>query len=117
MCYNAYTNSPNGKEHKMYHRQTTTAAELSAARRRASLSRKNRRGGRPKGFCKVAARPPSTIGIDPLDAAVLRNYASMRGFTLRQTLHLFAGLLVLGTENPIPARANLAPEGWEFKGV
>ena len=102
----------------MYNRRkTANAAELSEARRRASLSRKHRRGGRPKGWGKAAVRPPSTIGIDPLDAAVIRSYAKTRGFSLRQTMHLFAASLVLGTGKPIPARANLAPEGWKFKGA
>ena len=101
----------------MYHRKTKTAGELSEARRRASLSRKNRRGGRPKGRGEASACISSTVGIDPRDAAVFRNYAAMRGVTLKQTLHLFAALLVLGTENPIPARAKLAPDGWSFKGV
>lgn len=98
----------------MYRRRTQTDAELSEARRRASLSRKNMRGGRPKGWSKVAARPPSTIGIDPLDAAVLRNYAALRGFTLRRVLHTLSAALVFGAE--IPKRENLAPEGWQYTG-
>ena len=98
----------------MHERKTANAAELSEARRRASLSRKNRRGGRPKGWSKGAARPPSTIGVDPLDAAVLRNYATLRGFTLRRVLHILSAALVFGAE--IPKRESLAPEGWHYTG-
>ena len=96
----------------MYHRKTTSEAELSEARRRASLSRKHKRGGRPKGWTKGVSRPPSTIGIDPLDAAVLRNYAALRGFTLRRVIHVLSAALVLGAD--IPARESLAPDGWQY---
>ena len=98
----------------MYHRKTANAAELSEARRRASMSRKHRRGGRPKGWAKVAARPPSTIGMDPLDAAVLRNYSAMRGITLRRVMHMLSAALVLGAT--IPKREVLAPEDWMYTG-
>ena len=95
-------------------RMTANAAELSEVRRRASLSRRNRRGGRPKGWSRDATRPPSTIGIDPLDAAVLRNYAALRGVTLRRVMHTLAAALVYGAD--IPARESLAPQGWQYAG-
>lgn len=96
----------------MNKRTTVNAAELSEARRRASLSRRNRRGGRPKGWRKDAIRPPSTIGVDPLDAEILRRYAALRGVTLRRVLHTLAAALVFGAD--IPARAELAPQGWQY---
>lgn len=99
----------------MHNRKTANAAELSEARRRASMSRKHRRGGRPKGWVKTSSRPPSTIGIDPLDAAILRNYAALRGFTLRRVLHMLSAALVLGAE--VPKHESLAPDGWTYRGA
>ena len=93
-------------------RTTANATELSEARRRASLSRRSRRGGRPKGWHKDASRPPSTIGVDPLDAEILRRYAALRGVTLRRVLHTLAAALVYGAD--IPARETLAPQGWQY---
>ncbi len=112
-CYNTI-NKITGKENRaMRHRKTANAAELSEARRRAALSRKNFSGGRPTGWARVAARPPSTIELDPLDAAVLRNYAALRGITLRRVMHLLSAALVLGAE--MPKRENLAPDGWAYR--
>ena len=99
----------------MYHRKTSTPAELSAARRRASLSRKNRRGGRPKGWKRDSVRPPQTIGVDPLDAAILKTYATERGCSIRRAVHFLAAALVHGAQ--VPSRAYLAPEGWKFTGA
>ena len=97
----------------MNKRTTANAAELSEARRRASLSRRNRRGGRPKGWRKDANFPPSTLGVDPLDAEILRRYAALRGVTLRRAVHTLAAALVYGAAD-IPARAELAPQGWRY---
>ena len=108
VCYN----NAKRKEHQMNKRMTANAAELSEARRRASLSRRNRRGGRPKGWSRDATRPPSTIGIDPLDAEILRHYAALRGVTLRRVMHTLAAALVYGAD--IPARESLAPQGWRY---
>ncbi len=96
----------------MNKRMTANAAELSEARRRASLSRRNRRGGRPKGWSKDATRPPSTVGVDPVDAEILRRYAALRGVTLRRVMHTLAAALVYGAN--IPARESLAPQGWRY---
>ena len=96
----------------MNKRKTANASELSEARRRASLSRMNRRGGRPREWRKDAARPPSTLGVDPKDAEILRRYAALRGITLRRVLHTLAAALVYGAN--IPARESLAPQGWQY---
>ena len=101
------------EEKVMEERIKSANADLSEIRRQASQSRKVHRGGRPKGYRRDNIRPPSTIGVDPLDAAVLRNYAAMRGFTIRRVLHLLSAALVLGADK-IPARPNLAPAGWAF---
>ena len=98
----------------MYRRKTANGHELSEARRRAAFTRKNRRGGRPKGWCKYPdASPPQTVAVDPLDLVVFRKYGALRGMTLKGVLHLLAAALVLGSN--IPARAELKPDGWVFK--
>ena len=46
----------------MHNRKTANAAELSEARRRASMSRKHRRGGRPKGWVNLKIAVEVTVG-------------------------------------------------------
>lgn len=95
----------------MYTRKTANAVELSEARRRASLARKCRRGGRPKGWRKTpGALPATTVAVDPLDLAVFRNYATLRGTTTKDALHVLAAALVFGAK--VQARKELAPSGW-----
>ncbi len=97
----------------MYVRKTANAAELSEARRRASLSRKNRRGGRPRGWRKFpGSLPPKTIALDPLDVSVFKNYAAMRGTSLKESMHILAAALVMGAE--VPKRPGLAPANWSL---
>lgn len=95
-------------------RKTHTVGELSEARRRASLSRKHFRGGRPRGWAKDPSRPPSTIGVDPLDAEILRRFGRLKGFPLRRVVHTLCAALVLGSE--IRPRPELAPEAWTYRG-
>lgn len=98
----------------MYVRKTANAAELSEARRRASLARKSHGGGRPKGWRKrPGALPPKTVALDPLDVEVFRNYAAMRGFSIKDTMHLFAAVLVMGAD--VPKRPELAPADWKLR--
>ena len=93
----------------MYVRKTANAAELSEARRRASLSRKSHRGGRPKGWRKYpGALPAKTVAVDPGDLEVFRNYASMRGSSVKDAMHILAAALVMGAN--VPKRAELAPK-------
>ena len=98
----------------MYCRKTANGYELSEARRQAAFARKNRRGGRPKGWRKDPdASPPQTVAVDPLDLVVLRKYGALRGMTLKGVLHLLAAALVFGSN--IPARAELKPDVWKFR--
>lgn len=100
----------------MYKRKTATAQELSAARRRASLSRKTFRGGRPKGCCKEPGGCRSrTVSIDPKDLLVLRQYADLRGKTIKGVFNLLAAVIVYGTKEGFPARPKFAPDGWSYR--
>ena len=93
-----------------YRRKTHTAAELSEALRRAALSRKMRRGGRPP-LDDVPERAASVRGRD---YEIFKGLAAKRGTTVKAVLHLFAALVVKGGE--ISAKPELAPDGWKFCG-
>jgi len=91
--------------------------ELHEARRRASLSRKHFRGGRPKGWKKRDARALSqTVAVDPLDLGVFKGYAALLKMTVKDVFNVLAACLVLGTREGFPARPQLAPLGWRYRG-
>ena len=93
----------------MYVRKTASAEELSEARRRAALSRKVHRGGRPR----VHKLPSRSIKADALDAAVFAAYAKLKGgMTMTALMHKFAWLLIEGGKsNSYP---ECAPPGWKL---
>lgn len=92
----------------MYVRKTASEEELSEARRKAALARKNCRGGRPR----VHKLPSKSIKVDALDAAVFAAYAKSKGLTMTFVMHMVARLMVYGGKSdPHP---DFAPEGWAF---
>lgn len=90
--------------------------ELHEARRRASLSRKHFRGGRPKGWKRDARALSQTVACDPLDLGVFKGYAALLKMTVKDVFNVFAACLVLGTREGFPARPQLAPLGWRYRG-
>ena len=66
------------------------------------------RGGRPR----VDDLPEASLKCFARDLEVIRNYASRRGCSIKQAINLFANALVNGAK--IPARPELAPDGWKL---
>ena len=93
----------------MYARKTANEEELSEARRKAALARKNCRGGRPR----IHKLPSKSIKVDALDAAVFAAYAKLKGgMTMTALMHKFAWLLIEGGKsNSYP---ECAPPGWKL---
>jgi len=93
----------------MYRRKNHTPAELHEALRRASLSRKAFRGGRPP----LDDVPEHAVAVRGRDFAIFKAYAALRGISVKAALHLLAAVLVKGC-NAIEGKPHLAPDGWRF---
>lgn len=92
-----------------YKRKTRTREELSAACRRAAMSRKNRRGGRPR--AEPSGRPSKSIKVGALDYDTLAKIAVAHGFTIKNVVAQLVGAFVQGTKEPIKPHPQFAPAG------
>ena len=74
-----------------YQKKNLTPAQRSEQARKASAARKNKRGGRPKGWTKdpsrKAAKQMRSIGVYEEDYKVYRKLADYIGKTMADTMH------------------------------
>jgi len=92
-----------------YKRKTRTPEELSAACRRAAMSRKHRRGGRPR--TDPSGRPPRSVKVSARNYETLAKCASAHGITIKRVVEQLVGVLVTGTKEPIKPHPQFAPVG------
>ena len=76
--------------------------------RRAALSRRVHRGGRPR----LDDAGERSIKLFGRDYAVLKAYSTLRGTSLKQAVNVLCHALIHG--GTIPPRPQLAPEGWRL---
>lgn len=83
-------------------------AARSELARKAALARKACRGGRPKSDDV----PEGSVKVFGRDLAVLRAYADLRGWSVKQAVNVLCYALIHGAE--VKARPQLKPEGWRL---
>jgi len=94
-----------------YVRKTKNQQELSEACRRAALSRRTNRGGRPR--LPENDVPSRTIKVAGRDFDILKAFADEGEISLRDAFHKMMAVIVLGGQ--IKARSGLRPSGWKYK--
>lgn len=90
-----------------YKRKTRTPEELSAACRRAAMSRKHRRGGRPR--TETSGRPPKSVKISARHYETLEKVASEHNITIKRAVECLIKVWVTGTKGPIAPHPQFAP--------
>jgi len=90
-----------------YKRKTRTPEELSAACRRAAMSWKHRRGGRPR--AELNGRLSKSVKVSARHYETLAKCAAANGITIKRVVEQLVGVLVTGTNAPIKPHPQYAP--------